>query len=684
MFVARNAQDEVADARFQTALKFLEDDRLPKDEIQFDDDGATDSSKILNFDFISSMGVVDHLAEVVDAVNEAVSLWSKLSLAEKRQALEQWATRLCDVCGVIDKSLSVHAYQCIASIDLPEDVFRQEDLQALRESVGSFQSDSEQVLKDWLQESPFREFLNTCLSFGKSLSGSPTVGKIIAERVTPIVHNSTLRGHVRSVIAAANKCAAQHIPDGVPDALEEFVTQDAAGKQEESYLACALALTVAMDKLKKALGPDGGFAAGPAQHAAEVTLAMVSNKSDGNVATDEADEEWAVPWVEVLSLPRELGLFAKYGAHIRQGISASVTQVFEKLSKHCSVDGLMLGSCVPATTVFEYLTSVVDPKVFGVDNLDIRRVFDDQLDMVVGRARSLLDLFQTLYDTFLGDSPFSAGASVLWHTSVGEVKAVEKAELFGMLRVLVPCTECAILFSLLHMAFVDAKQVVLNFELCPKIPSAIHDLQKRVYEAAQALTSFAKLAGKQCRWVASDKTLSEWVLRAGQVLSHVQKHCLQVAAHEVQQLADGLSKSAPKISHFVNDEHYLKPLAKKHLLDWKGKEVFSDSTVVLFQRMSGLAKLHGTFGLKEPLAELVPECESVAKTVFAECSHIIRVLACVNCVQTLTGEEQFQTAQELLAKKQTLPKALLSEVEAILAKSRGSKRKVSALNDETT
>ena len=299
VFVARSAQDEVADGRFKTALKFLEDERLPKDQIKFDHDGQTDSSTILRFDFISSMGVVDHFAEVVDGVNEAVSLWSKLCLAEKREALEHWATKLCDVCGVIDKSLSVHAYQCVASIELPEGVFREEASKDLRESVGSLQSESEQVLKDWLRESPFREFLNTCLSFGRSLSGSPTVGKIIAERVTPIVRNSTLRGLVRSVIEAANKCAAQHIPDGFPDALEEFLTQDAAGKKEDSYLACALALTVAMDKLKKAVGPDGGFAAGPAKHAAEVTLATVSNAPEGNAATDEADEEWAVSWVEV-------------------------------------------------------------------------------------------------------------------------------------------------------------------------------------------------------------------------------------------------------------------------------------------------------------------------------------------------------------------------------------------------
>ena len=122
---------------------------------------------------------------------------------------------------------------------------------------------------------------------------------------------------------------------------------------------------------------------------------------------------------------------------------------------------------------------------------------------------------------------------------------------------------------MLHTVFQDAKQVVVDFELRPTILAAIADLEKRVHEAAQGLICFGKLSGKQCTWVASDKTLSEWVVRAGRVLSHVLKHCVQVAAHEVQVLVAGLSKSAPKISHFVNDEHYLKPLAKN--ISWIGR-----------------------------------------------------------------------------------------------------------------
>ena len=105
--------------------------------------------------------------------------------------------------------------------------------------------------------------------------------------------------------------------------------------------------------------------------------------------------------------------------------------------------------------------------------------------------------------------------------------------------------------------------------------------------------------------------------------------------------------------------------------------------MLLFHRMSGLAKMHGTFGLKESLAEMAPESESIAKAVFAECKHIVSVVAFVNCIQMLNGEEQLRTAEELLARNQTVPKTLVCELQAIVAKKHGSKRKASAMECTT-
>ena len=118
----------------------------------------------------------------------------------------------------------------------------------------------------------------------------------------------------------------------------------------------------------------------------------------------------------------------------------------------------------------------------------------------------------------------------------------------------------------------------------------------------------------------------------------------------------------PAFDHILNDPTYVKVLAKKHLLDSNGRGSLSRDAVVLSNALASMAVAFTALGLGGMLAE-----DAVWKGQVAACNHMfaktrkaITVIAYVNTIQALTGAEQAQTAETLLAKDVDVASPLLA------------------------
>ena len=103
-------------------------------------------------------------------------------------------------------------------------------------------------------------------------------------------------------------------------------------------------------------------------------------------------------------------------------------------------------------------------------------------------------------------------------------------------------------------------------------------------------------------------------------------------------------EQTPKYSAFINDKTYVRPLANKHLIDWKGGDRLTTLAVDLFHALSLLAKTEVDLSLT---AMVDPMRDGVASYngAFAAAKLALAVIATVQCIQEKAGPEQLSDAE---------------------------------------
>ena len=115
----------------------------------------------------------------------------------------------------------------------------------------------------------------------------------------------------------------------------------------------------------------------------------------------------------------------------------------------------------------------------------------------------------------------------------------------------------------------------------------------------------------------------------------------------------------------VSDDAYLKAQAKKNLAEWKARGRHSDMTVKLFHAISRLEATKSELGLEGRLEQLVREQFTMANNVFQEAKKAVTVIAHVNALEGLSGEERRDTVTALHQKDHDVPRALKQELERV-------------------
>lgn len=165
--------------------------------------------------------------------------------------------------------------------------------------------------------------------------------------------------------------------------------------------------------------------------------------------------------------------------------------------------------------------------------------------------------------------------------------------------------------------------------------------------------------------------------RVSEFAMTLKKRCVLDLGEVVERYAQNLAKQAPNYSHILGEEHYIKPLAKRFLLDWKGRKAFSEGMVVLHTALRNVRTTHTTFGITEDLELITGDSINLAKSIFDDGRVLLLVIACANCIQCMSGAEQKKEAAGLLARRGVkIPQVLESALKDIVeSKSSASARR---------
>ena len=169
-------------------------------------------------------------------------------------------------------------------------------------------------------------------------------------------------------------------------------------------------------------------------------------------------------------------------------------------------------------------------------------------------------------------------------------------------------------------------------------------------------------------WPDAFAALPSWLQRVDAFVQQAKRHMVKVLADDVEKYAQGVAKATPKVEHFVSDKVYLKPLAKKNLIEWRGRDAHSKETVALYGHMAGLASTHKELEVHESLDELAHDTKQYCEAIFNDAKRVITITAHVNAIQCLTGKEQSETVSALIAAGHDIPGALRDELKKLAAK----------------
>jgi hypothetical protein len=669
-FVARSAQDQCADKHSISAMNFLADERMPS--------VSTDAEQcvltLLNFELIKDMSVIDILTESIDGVNEATTMWSSIRLEESCSSLKAWGKVLMDILHTMDIGLSWQVCDRITVVGLLDsDAGNAGEMLDLPQAFLKVQR-SKHVLEDWIGEDDFHCFIDTFIAFVDSFGGKKDeLFGAFAERLRKeLQYNYWIRDAIFNFLKHLFVCSSSYMPSSPQDALDELRVQESKGTPECSFLRRSLCLR----SLSIQLQARGNFRALQDYTDWKVKLA------DSDAEETDRAEPGHYDWQDIVCLPSRLVAALPLLPKVSEMLEGTVQLTFRDLMASIATSSIKL-ECVhdlaelDEASVLSQVDLYINCHHLNKEVIAASRIFDPKARNTALPCRVMANLFLELYDQFMKEFDFTMEDPTGFIINDGSAITISKMDLMAMLLVMTKATEVVSVLGYLKASLALASQFVHNHTLRVEVLEALMSICLMLSELRALLTDVAvKEFEAKFAWAVSPLKLSVWATELVSFMSQIKIFCLVSVAEDMEKFGQTISKSAPKVDHFINDENYLKPLAKKHLLDWKGRQAYSDNSIALYKCMAGLKGLHTQLGVASPLDGLVGDQMKVATSIFAEAKALISIIAHVNVVQGMSGAEQKSAAIDLVAKKCQVPKALFKELEAIAVGSvRGLKRK---------
>ena len=220
VFMARSAQDQMADGRLQEGMGFLGDDRLPC--LQFVGTGGY--VVITNTELIQDMSVIDILTESLDSINEAYTMWSTIRAEESCGTLSGWAESFKEILATIDV-YSSWKFLCSlieAGLSPPmDDAAGVATPTCLRNKLMAGEDIASRVVPSLLDEEDVKSLCEAVLVFVQSVPLAKEAMAVLVDAVGSAVLNINLRQAMTNFLKAVGVAGKGFLPNTVQEALDE-------------------------------------------------------------------------------------------------------------------------------------------------------------------------------------------------------------------------------------------------------------------------------------------------------------------------------------------------------------------------------------------------------------------------------------------------------------------------------
>ena len=222
---------------------------------------------------------------------------------------------------------------------------------------------------------------------------------------------------------------------------------------------------------------------------------------------------------------------------------------------------------------------------------------------------------------------------------------------------------------LARKVFSEAEPCVREHRLKAEVSTAVSFVKSTLNLTLAEIGEVAQLPPFQAApWSSSVAQCKRWLLLVKELLPEMCRRLLLQCLESTLALALEVQKVTPRFDHILSDKAFNRALAKKHLLAWPSRAVLSEKTILLFNSLADLSRLHTQWSLSPGLQEDVATKEAVdtSESLFATAKVAITVIAAVNVVLELSGQEQADQARNLVdSKGKVLPAMLLHALEKL-------------------
>ena len=669
-----SAKDVIGDDKMRESITYVDDVNLCLMCLYDAPDLSQPHVVVKNLSVLLDLSAVDMLDDSLRCVVESLGLWSKVHLEQQAGRIKIWLERIDVHVSHIDDMLSLVVTGIIRHAST-EAAFRSSksgnEMDEGRAVLGAPSIDVA-TLKDLvstygIQEEPFLDFLGRYIEVVEKIDDAFQMRVTTAETKT-LIAQCTANTKIRDTVSKIVNIVGQfdHISPDAKDAVEEWKRKKQHLAKSPSFLVSGSRLIQAVDSL------DGkSLAIHKADLESECILSTDEEGSTGGLVGSFKTAKTVCTDIQT----------SQIYDHTKQVLIGSVDVALREFGSSLCLGGIRqdaksLLADAGEISLAQTLDCLVDQALL-VDNIKLAaKHFGSGRSSVPWTQQALGDLVVELRRVLPADIPVTmeglcrSGHPVSQWTDPAKIQ--ELCSLFSTL------SQMATTVAYLRDRCFSASDVGIKQKVRPEICAAISVAKFTSTLLMEKLRS-SFVQSQEVRgepWLVGIAAVQEW---AGIVVECIPRLGLDVLIHGVAgaiTLSQELEKVTPRYDHIVSDSKFSKQLAARHLLKWPSRSTLAEKAKALFQVIADLQRLQTTWSIVPTLedGESTKDDWELVQARFGNGKNAITIIAAAE-VLLVKSDNQLQNARTLVdTKKDILPKALLTDIEKLLAQQPSSGR----------
>ena len=652
--VARAATDYIADQKVKRAVSYADDKRL----LNISTTADPARVRVLNLETCPGL-TTSQLQESLGEVMEAMVASSKMFIEEMKPALHQWLEAVLRRLCMLDLAFSAYMYN------------KGSDAAAFASSsheAGSSSPDAQSIVvydpvlrnmrTDAMDEHIYCKLLESIVAALRPYECFAPELERVQRSVDVLLANSKSRRSVNTSVDLILEVMGMHIPGSAEDAVANFIEHASKGTEDGSFICM-------VQKLKSEFGSLVPLSRVLFEEAAEIVI------SCGKELTDE---QHPMRMGDVHNFPVAFPTYLPAIAPMLDILESCADHVFNEVKMSAALRG-QFNTCTVQD--IEQHEGGVDQQLDLLVSSEIHRRAASQVIRAGTTADGLLRLPAAANVKLLSTLITGAGSDAwvfdpdgLVQSSSPEV-AWDGAPFVDMLEVYSMVHDVAVMLSVFRLYFVPVGktfEAVKNGSIKPDIKAALLHLSTiNVALLARLEVSVASESAKA--WLFTPAILLPWTKAVAEVVDNMKVCGLQQLAEVSESLASRVDGFNLEYDHFASDDIFVTARAKKALSEWKHQAEHAQATLELFRAGNTLKETHAVLDCKGVFEVLMATTNKRCGKAFAKAKVLMKVVACINTVVNLKGQEQLRNATSLQQKGLSdIPVALEKQVSALAAK----------------